>query len=108
MVFEDLRWNVLRATWSLGDDETGEDVIPDLSLAVASVHMTGDFDGSTVYVEVSNDGENWVTLTDKTGTDVSATEDALFDISNAAAYVRAVSSAGNGGAEVEVHLVVWR
>lgn len=106
-VFETLSLNCFRNTWSLTSaDATGPTWFPPCSLAVANVQILGTFGGGTVHIEVSNDGTNWSALTDKNGDVVYATSASMFDVSNAAAYVRARLTGGSGGA-VTVSMVAW-
>lgn len=64
--------------------------------AIGTVTMEGTWGGSTVVLEGSNDGTNYFTLKNPQGTAISATGDALFEVSTAALYIRPGSSAGSG------------
>ena len=66
---------------------------------VAAIQLTGTF-GGTVTMQGSLDGTNWFTLKDTQGNDVSATADALFEVSTAVRHVR--PSAGSGVSSVAV------
>lgn len=105
--FETLSSACFRNTWVLTSAEaTGSVWFSPCSLAVASAQILGSFGGGTVLLEVSNDGTNWSQLTDKNGDVVSASTAAMFDISSAAAFVRARISGGSG-VSVQVALVAW-
>ena len=59
-----------------------------------SVQVTGTFGGATVALQVSNDGTNFVTLKDGTGTDITFTAAGMAEFSTAALYVKPTSSGG--------------
>jgi hypothetical protein len=58
--------------------------------------FTGTFGGATVIMQGSNDGTNWFTLKDLTGTNVSATAAGAFEFTTSAVYIRASASGGTG------------
>jgi hypothetical protein len=93
------------ATWeTMGNADTGLPV----SMAGSSdrsVQMTGSFGGATVVLEGSNDGSNWYTLNDPTGTPISRTSGGLKQIVELTRYVRARSSGGTG-TDVDVTLLL--
>lgn len=62
--------------------------------AIASVQFVGTFGGATVILQGSNDGTNWVTLSDVNGTDISATAAGAFDFSSAMLYFKPSASGG--------------
>lgn len=106
-VFETLSSTLFRNTWTLtGSASVGDAWQPPCSLAVSSVQIVGDFGDSSVSLEVSNNGEDWVPLNDKNEVEISATSPSMYDISSAAAFVRA--RLFNGSSEsVQVSLVAW-
>lgn len=59
-----------------------------------SVQVTGTFGGATVALQVSNDGTNFVTLKDGTGTNITFTAAGMAEFSTAALYVKPTSSGG--------------
>lgn len=61
-----------------------------------SVQVTGTFGGSTVVLQVSNDGTNWVTAEDVQGDPVSLTSAGYAELSLSAAYIRPSISGGSG------------
>lgn len=97
--------NVYIATWtSMGDADTG------LPVAMAggsdrSVQFTGTFASATVVLQGSNDGSNYVTLTDPQGNTISKTAAGIEQISELTRYVRPVTSGGSGAA-VTVSLLI--
>ena len=70
-----------------------------------SVQVTGTFGGATVVLEGSNDGTNYVTLTDITGFPISLTAAGLVDFSTACAYVRPAISGGSSD-DVDVTVIL--
>lgn len=59
-----------------------------------SVQVTGTFGSATIVLQVSNDGTNWTTLKDGTGTNISFTAAGMSEFSTAAWYLRPSSSGG--------------
>lgn len=64
----------------------------------------GTWGGATVVLQGSNDGTNWVTLKDPTGTDISLTANGAFEFATAMLYVRPSISGGTGD-DVDVIVV---
>jgi hypothetical protein len=58
------------------------------------VQVTGTFGGATITLQVSNDGTNYVTLKDSTGTDISLTAAGMREFSTAALYLKPTSTDG--------------
>lgn len=59
-----------------------------------AVQVTGTFGGATIVLQVSNDGTNFVTLKDGTGTNISFTSAGMAEFSTAALWLRPSSSGG--------------
>jgi hypothetical protein len=59
-----------------------------------AIQVTGTFGGATIVLQVSNDGTNWATLKDGTGTNISITSAGMSEFSTAALYLRPSSSGG--------------
>jgi hypothetical protein len=59
-----------------------------------SIQVTGTFGSATIVLQVSNDGSNWATLKDGTGTNISFTAAGMSEFSTAARYLRPSSSGG--------------
>ena len=59
-----------------------------------SVQVTGTFGGATIALQVSNDGTNYVTLKDSTGTDITFTAAGMREFSTAALFIKPTSSGG--------------
>lgn len=70
-----------------------------------SVQFAGTFGGSTVTLQMSNDGTNWVDIKDLQGITVSATATAMFEFTCSAAYIRP-SVTGGSANNVDVILVL--
>lgn len=83
-------------TWSpLATGDTGEP-LQGTGLSDRSVQFTGTFGGATVVLEGSNDGTNWVTLTDPAGVALSFTAAGLKQILQITRYMRPNVSGGAG------------
>ena len=59
-----------------------------------SVQVTGTFGGATIALQVSNNGTNFVTLKDSTGTDITFTAAGMREFSTAALFIKPTSSGG--------------
>ncbi len=73
-----------------------------------SVQAVGTFDSATVVMQGSNDGTNWVTLTDPLGNAISFTATGLKQISELTRYIRPSTSGGGGSQDIDVHLLAKR
>ena len=67
-----------------------------------SVQLTGTFGNATVLIQGSNDGTNYVTLTDPQGNALSFTTAGLEQIEEATRYIKPTSSGGDGTQSVTV------
>jgi hypothetical protein len=70
-------------------------VIPSRTGSRAAVQIGGDFGGATVKIQVSNDGITYFDLSDVDGDPVSATANAIFEISTSAVFIRPDVSGGS-------------
>lgn len=88
--------------WALTDDDTG---VPWTGgpFKDMSVQYAGTWSTATLVWEGSNDGTNWVTLTDAAGVALSFTADGLKEVLAHCAQVRPVTS-GGGGATITATL----
>lgn len=59
-----------------------------------AVQVTGTFGGATIALQVSNDGTNYATLKDSTGTDITFTAAGMREFSTAALFIKPTSSGG--------------
>lgn len=59
-----------------------------------AVQVTGTFGGATIALQVSNDGTNFVTLKDGTGSDITVTAAGMREFSTAALWLKPTSSGG--------------
>lgn len=66
-----------------------------------TVTVTGTFNSETLTMQGSNDGTNWSTLTDNTGTDIALTAAGMRLIAEAPIYIRP-SFSGSSGGDVDV------
>lgn len=85
------QWAAL-AAGETGDALTFAAGFPDRSFQVA-----GSFFGATVTLEGTNDGTNWVTLTDPLGNAISFTAAGIKQVLEATWRVRAKVTGGNSG-----------
>ncbi len=86
--------NIEKVVWAsqaTGDTATG---IQPNGIVRGSVQFTGTFGGATAVLQGSNDGTNWATLKDRTGTAISATAAGMFDIETGALQIRPSTSGG--------------
>lgn len=63
---------------------------------LASVQVTGTFGGTTVTLQGSNDGTNYATLKDRSGTAISLSAAGVVDLSTAVLYIKPVCTGGAG------------
>jgi len=84
-------------TWAMGNADTGSTVLMGSAMD-RSVQIAGTFGSATIVVEGSNDGTNWVTLTDPQGNAISKTSAAIEQIEELTRYLRVSSSGGTGTA----------
>lgn len=99
---DDTRKGQVLVTWTaLAEGDSGSPV--DIStFADRTVQFTGTFGGTTMTLEGSNDGTNWVGLQyGSTTTDaISCTSADMFNIYENPRYVRPLSTGGTGTAVV--------
>lgn len=70
-----------------------------------SVQFSGTFgSGGTVVLEGSNDGVNYVVLTDPQGNSISKTSASLEAVAESTRYVRPRVTAGDGTTSINVHM----
>lgn len=72
------------------------------------MQITGTFDSATVVLQGSNDGTNWVTLTDPQGNSISKTAAALEQVMEIPRYTRVSTSGGAGSQNLVVTLFCRR
>ena len=77
---------------------TADDAVPvkiqNMQGLAGSVQVTGTFGGATIALQVSNNGTNYVTLKDGTGTNITFTAAGMAEFSTAALYIKPTSSGG--------------
>lgn len=94
------------ATWAeLANGDDGTD-FANVLLSRKTVQVVGTFgEGGTVVLQGSNDGTNYVTLTDADGGDISFDAAGMVDIRENPRFVRPDVTAGDGTTELTVLLV---
>ncbi len=91
-------------SWSaLATGDTGAP-IQGVGLSDRSVQFTGTFGGATVVLEGSNDGVNYVTLTDPAGVALSFTSAGLKQLLQITRYMRP-SVSGGAAVAINCHLL---
>jgi hypothetical protein len=70
-----------------------------------SVQFAGTFGGSTVTLQMSNDGTNWVDIKDLQGNTISATATTMFEFTCSAAYIKPNVTGGSAN-NVDVIIVL--
>jgi hypothetical protein len=76
---------------------------------IRSVQIVGTFGvGGTVVIQGSNDGTNYVTLTDPQANNLSKTAAALESIQELTRYIRPEVTGGDGTTDLKVYLLVKR
>lgn len=93
-------------TWSsLANGDSGE-AVEALKYSDRSIQFIGTFGtGGTIVLQGSNDGTNWVTLTDPQGNSISKTSAALEMVSELTRYVRPNVTAGDGTTSLTAILI---
>ena len=74
-----------------------------------TIQVVGTFDSATLVWQGSNDGSNWVTLSDAGGTAISTSAAAILtEVLEVPRYVRPSTSGGGGSQDLDVRLVARR
>lgn len=77
--------------------------------SIRSIQFAGTFGaGGTIVLQGSNDGTNYVTLTDPQGTAISKTAAAIEQIEEVTRYIRPFVSAGDGTTSLTATLCLVR
>lgn len=92
------------ATWTpLATSDTGSPVT-NTSFSDRSVQVNGTFGGATCVIEGSNDGVNYITLTDTAGAALSFTTAGLRQVLQVTRFIRP-SVSGGAGVAINVNLL---
>lgn len=90
--------SVYIVTWAaIGDADTCT-AVPMSGASDRSVQITGTFGAATILLQGSNDGTNFVVLTDPQGNAISKTTAAIEQISEITRYIKPSTSGGTGSA----------
>ena len=79
---------------------------PLISLANASVQISGTFGGATVVLQGSNDGTTYATLKDLQGNNLSFTAAGYAEFSSGAAFIKP-SISGGAGDSLNINVAHW-
>lgn len=104
----DQQGNFYQAKWETltSSDAAGASWQPiNTQAAIAAVTFTGTFDSATAVLQGSNDGTNWVTLNDISGSPISLTAAGYAEFSTALRYLRPSTSGGGGSQDVDCIIV---
>lgn len=95
--------------WAGLDSDDSGDPFEAPDAADRSVQITGTFgSGGTIVIQGSNDGTNYVTLTDPQGNAISKTSAGIEQIEEITRYIRPLVSAGDGTTSLAVTMLVRR
>lgn len=98
-----LTWSGMAASGDVGDAQSFA------AYSDKTFIVTGTFTGTpTVAIEGSNDGTNWVTLSNRQGTAMTFTAAGMNTSQDRPVYVRPRMTAGSGGASVAVSVACHR
>lgn len=96
--------DIVTLSWTLANGDSGTPFLVS-KWGDMSVQFGGTFGvGGTVVWEGSNDGTNYVTLTDPQGNAISKTAASIEAITEPALYVRPRCTAGDGATSITVHM----
>ena len=100
-------WIVKWLTLTTTNDEGEAFEMP--SASDRSIHIIGTFgSGGTVHLQGSNDGTNWIALTDPQGNAITKTATFVEMVTELTRYVRPFVSAGDGTTDLDAFLLVKR
>lgn len=97
------------ATWAAENTAGNASITryaPHVSLANASVQVSGTIGGATVVLQGSNDGTTYTTLKDLVGTDLSFTAAGYAEFTSGAAFIKPSISGGTGDS-INVIVTHW-
>ena len=85
-------------TWSsvTESDDANAVIINGLETGLAAMQVTGSFGGATIFLQGSNDGVNWINLSDVSGDVISLTTENGAEFSTGYAYIRPSAGGGTG------------
>jgi hypothetical protein len=76
----------------------------DRSVQLVGAAGAGGFNGCTVQVQGSNDGTNFVVLTDGLGNNLSFTAAGIKQVGEMCRYIKAIVTSGTGGTDLRAYL----
>lgn len=99
--------NIEQAFWeALTENDTATRITPaGVASFFASVQVTGAFGGATVVLQGSNDGSNWINLSDVDGSAISITGAGGVQFNSAYLYLRPFASGGTSQ-DVDITLIM--
>ena len=104
-----LSWTLANTDIGLDDARIGTGNASYTEYPDRSVQVSGTFGaGGTVVIEGSNNGTNWITLTDQLGTALSFTGADIAPIMEVTRYIRPRVTAGDGTTAIVVTMLLRR
>lgn len=100
--------NAHTAGWALNASNTSGDPVMMPGSVIRSVQIAGTFDGSTITLQGSNDGTNYVTLTDPQGNAISKTAAAIEQIEDNTLYIKPSGASMGANTAITVTVLVIR
>lgn len=95
-------------TWTLTAADTEGMSIAPHEFGDRTVQFAGDFDGANATLQGSNDGTNWVALTDPQGNALTKSAGALETVMETPRYTKVTSSGGGGSQSITISIFCRR
>lgn len=95
-------------TWTLTAADTEGLFVAPTEYGDRTVQFAGSFDGASASLLGSNDGSNWVALTDPQGNALTKSAGALETVMETPRYTKVTSSGGNGSQYISISLFCRR
>lgn len=98
--------SVMMVTWTLTSADATGDSVAWCDWADRSVTFTGTWGGATAALEGSNDGTNWVPITDVQGTAITKTANGIEAAVELTRFVRSKLTTAGSGATITAILLM--
>ena len=103
-----LQGEAMLYTWTLTAADAEGGVITAHEYGDRTVQIAGNFDGASASLQGSNDGTNWIALTDPQGNALTKTSGALETVMETPRYTKVVSSGGGGSQSISISIFCRR